>query len=397
MAALETVEQEEWDADVLGRFISSSRSLKHVGGARRDEAWATAFEQMHAGSLRQLQSIGVVKLNSHLGIQRLQVALTSRGCVKSLNRLEVQIPGVLFDGDIGDLLAMDTLIDSCCESPDVVRTRGRLCSFELSHFYSDDFPAHASPFFKTAIKTAACCADEVIYTIGPNDFTHPIDTPSEAAIEIASSLSFDKVELVRVDNAIFFALPAGTGSPVPDIINHLPHFPRARVLHVNGRLGGAAGRLLAQKMPMEVVKVAFGRHVIAEDRRGVLEALGARRQMAKVCVGEDPWGAVDPFDGWGSNSLPAIHEMFLSVPNGLGDAAAANLIHEGLSTLLNGGMRGLRRVEVRVRLGVHDALGDAIQHGTSIGDFTIQHRRSGNSWLLTGCLSSHTQDNKTSP
>ncbi|CEM24966.1 unnamed protein product [Vitrella brassicaformis CCMP3155] len=72
-----------------------------------------------------------------------------------------------------------------------------------------------------------------------------------------------------------------------------------------------------------------------------------------------------------------IEIHIISVPAELEPADAADLVRSGLTSLLNAGVRGLRRV--RLGLGVHDDLGDAIWQvladDTSIGDFTIRHWR----------------------
>ncbi|CEM36440.1 unnamed protein product [Vitrella brassicaformis CCMP3155] len=118
---------------------------------------------------------------------------------------------------------------------------------------------------------AALQAGQVAYGIGQHDFTHPIDSPSQAAIEIAKSLSFDNVRFVTVDNAIWgFVPPPGAPSSSPAIIKHLQQ-------HCD--------------------------------------------------------------DGWGSEKLPSICniKMHVEVPYELETAAAANLIHNDLSSLLTAG------------------------------------------------------------
>ncbi|CEM25072.1 unnamed protein product [Vitrella brassicaformis CCMP3155] len=401
LPSLRAVTGAEGGTSELGHFIKSSRSLKEVRGRLwPGQEWAAVFEPFpvasagQPGPLRQLERIGLIEHGTN--VTRLQVSTSHyRGahiarCLKSLKRVDVQVPAFAGPTALAALLAVDDLIDNCCVSPDVpITVKGaEWVPFELSLFYADTFPPRPSPFIKTAIQEAARQAHRVVYRLSQHDLTHPIGNPSQAAVDIASSLSFDKVGLVKVDNADGFVPPPNTGSPIPDVINHLPHFPRARQLRVYSGLGGASGRLMAQKMPTEVM-VAFGIDVSAEDRRGVLEALGAGRQVAEVCVGENlyPWGAVRGvsltqgglFDGWGSNSLPAIRniKIHISVPAELEPADAADLVRSGLTSLLNGGMRGLRRVEVRLWLEVHDALGDAIwqvfRNDASIGDFAIHH------------------------
>ncbi|CEM30277.1 unnamed protein product [Vitrella brassicaformis CCMP3155] len=390
MPALECVDQEEWTTSELGRFIKSSSSLKQVGGHLRDGQWATVFAHIpmaapgQSGPLRQLERIGVIKHG--IETARLRDVLTLRGCLKSLKRLDVEVPAFAETTALAALLAFDDLINVCCVSPDVpITVKGaEWVPFELSLFYADTFPPRPSPFIKVAIQEAARQASHVVYRLSQHDLTHPIVNPSQAAVDIAKCLSFDYVGYVTVENADGFVPPPDSGSPVPDIINRLQHFPRARQLRVYSGLGAAAGRLLAEKMPLKVGTVAFGSNVGAEDRRGVLEALGAGRQVAEVCVGDDLWGAVSftqggPFGGRGSNSLPAISdiEMYLEVLDELEPAGAAELVSSGLTSLLNAGVRGLGRV--RLWLEVHGDVGDAIWQvvpgDTSIGDFTIHHGR----------------------
>ncbi|CEM32625.1 unnamed protein product [Vitrella brassicaformis CCMP3155] len=305
MPALQCVELWGWGADVLGRFISSSSSLKQVRGCRRSwEWWAAVFERFpvasagQPGPLRHLQTIGGIEHDrhgdvTHGGSTRLQDVLTSRGCRKSLTGLDVKIPQFqyMYHTSLSALLAVDGFINTCCISPEVplnVTIEGNI--FNLAVFYADAFPPCPSPFIKTAIKEAARQAEHVGYAISQHDLTHPIDTPSQAAVEIAQSLSFDKVRVVEVHDDHGFVPPLGTIPPAPDIINHLQPFSRAGQLYLNSRLGVAAFRLLAQKMPMEVESVLFDARVSAlsaQDRSGVLEGLGEKRVDLKKPINLD--------------------------------------------------------------------------------------------------------------
>ncbi|CEM22719.1 unnamed protein product [Vitrella brassicaformis CCMP3155] len=392
MPALERVELWGWGADQLGRFISSSQSLKEVGGRQRSwEWWAAVFEHFpitsagQPGPLRHLQTIGGIASGGIEGdkVRRLQDVLTSRGCHKSLTSLDVEIPPFEKRDSLSALLAVDDFINDYCTSPDVPLTVTAVCDefFELSEFYADMFPPRPSPFIKTAIKEAARQAARVVYTISQHDITHPLDSPSEAAIDIAQSLTFDKVEWVSVHNADGFVPPPGSPSPVPTIINHLQPFPRVGELCVDSRLSVATGRLLAEKMPIQVGWVVFDEAVSAQDRIGVLEGLGAGREVRTVHV-----GALDAvslkqggvFDGWGSSRLPSIGEicMFLEVSDELEPLAAAEFIRSGLSTLLTAGVRGLRRVVVLLPMHgrLHDAIRELCPNGTRVGGFTINTR-----------------------
>ncbi|CEM36820.1 unnamed protein product [Vitrella brassicaformis CCMP3155] len=392
MPALEYVDLGGLDHKQLGRFIRSSSSLKEVGGRRSWGEWATLFEHFpvasagRPGPLRRLRTIGGIARGGFEGeeVRRLQDVLSSRGCREALTSLDVEIPPFK-DQVLEHLLAVDDFINTCCVSPDVplsVEIFYASEGFELSLFYADDFPSRPSPFIKTTIQEAARRTSHVSCTISQDDITHPIHTPSQAAIEIASSLSFECWGLV-VRSANGFGPPPGTTPPTPAIIEHLQPFPRARELRVYSPVGGPVGRLLAEKMPMQVGRVWFDVAVSAQDRIGVLEALGAGREVGNVRVGGEG-DAVSltqggPFDGWGLNRLPSISNigMRLEVPQGLEASAAADIIRDGLSTLLNTGVRGLRRVAVELldELGdLRDAIREVIPYGTRVGGFTIDTR-----------------------
>ncbi|CEL91923.1 unnamed protein product [Vitrella brassicaformis CCMP3155] len=402
MPALEYVDQDGWGASELGRFVSSSPSLKEVGGRRRSWGqWATLFEHFpeapdgQPGPLSHLQSIGGIehpRNRQTSEITRLQNVLSSRGCRKSLTSLDVELSPFRDHDDLSALLAVDRFINTCCTSPDVplyvTVLRG---IFNLAVFYADAFPRRPSPFIKTAIKEAARQTRYVYYRLSQHDVTHPLDDPSPAATDIASSLSFDEARRVSVHNANGFAPPPGTPPPAPAIINDLQQFPRAGELYFSSRLGVAAGRLLAQRMPREVVRVLFDGAVSAQDRIGVLEGLGAWRDVNTVRVGELDWVSLTQggaFDGWGSNGLPSISNigMQLEVPHELEASAAANIIRDGLSSLLSAGLRGLRVVKLRL-LDVYHDLGDVIRrellpHGTRVGGFTINTPDNDEDWCI---------------
>ncbi|CEL94368.1 unnamed protein product, partial [Vitrella brassicaformis CCMP3155] len=235
-------------------------------------------------------------------------------------------------------------------------------SFELSLFYADDFPARPSRFIKTAIQEAAKQARYVTYTISQHDLTHPVDSPSQTAIDIVKSLSFDKAHIVTVKNARGFVPLPGTPSPAPAIIEHLQQFPAAKELQICSGLGGATGRLLAQKMSREVGTVLFDQDESREDRRFILEALGEGREGRTVRVGH--------WKGIRSVSLTAGP---LKVSDELEPLAAAELVRDSLATLLNAGVRGLRRVVVLLPM-LHDldgAIRQLLPDKLKIGDFTI--------------------------
>ncbi|CEL93429.1 unnamed protein product [Vitrella brassicaformis CCMP3155] len=181
MPPLEYVDQEGWDADELGRFIRSSSSVKEVGGCRWTWGeWATFLEHFpvapagQPGPLRHLQTIGMIvrergrdtNEKQLAGVRRLQDVLTSRGCRKSLTRLDVQIRSFESHDSLSALLAVDDLINNCCVSPDVpISVRSSGSYFDMSLFYADSFPPRPSPFIRTAIQEAARQAKMVFYTI----------------------------------------------------------------------------------------------------------------------------------------------------------------------------------------------------------------------------------------
>ena len=232
-----------------------------------------------------------------------------------------------FDSRILPVLqSIESLHTSCCQPEAEVRVvfferRVSLTewgqygnSFDLSLFYSDDFPANPSPLFKTMIQQLARKALTVTHTISPNDLINPMNSPSQAAIDIAKTLTFDTPPFVAVLNAPDFVPLPNTPSPHPTIIEHLQPFPTASTasrLCICSALGGEAGRLLAKKMPPEVKWVLLDRRVSAADRRDVLEALGAERRVEIASVGwQGNANAVSlaggALDGWVSDSFPSI-------------------------------------------------------------------------------------------
>ncbi|CEM26342.1 unnamed protein product [Vitrella brassicaformis CCMP3155] len=378
MPALECVEQVGWGARTLGRFISSSQSLKAVSGSRFSWwYWAAVFRRIpeapagQPGPLRQLERIGALRLDTE-GARQLQDLLTSRGCQKSLTGLDVHIPPSMQASTLPDLLAIDDLINMCCVSSDVpITVTSTPSSFDLAVFYADALPPRPSPFVKAAMQEAARRATKVRYSLTNHDITHPIDNPTQAAIDIASSLSFERAERVTVERAAGVAIFPGTPSPAPAIISHLQPFPNARELRI-GLLGSAAGRLLAQKMPMQMGKVGFRKGVSREERDEVLDGLGSEREVAAVAAGEDL--TENPFGVWGSATSPSIHNIRLDVevPE-FSDAAV--LAHDLLWTLLTAGVPGLTAVQLWLAAPYDDMFGTVLRqvlpNGMQIGGFDV--------------------------
>ncbi|CEM24574.1 unnamed protein product [Vitrella brassicaformis CCMP3155] len=406
MPSLQTVEQERWRSEELGRFISSSRCLRHVSGDLRGEQWASVFEHIpeaaagQPGPLSQLQSIGTIQLAGDVNealaaVDRLQAALTSRGCRRSLTQLVVDmsfsvrtnhnIRGLSkqIDSRVLPLLeSVESLHKSCCR-PDanVVFEAQRLESFDLSLFYSDDFPPNPSPL--NAIQAVARKATEINYTISQHDLTHPVDSPSQAAIDITKTLTFDRARYVAILNAPGFVPPPDTPSPHPAIIEQLQPFPKAKELDTGGAVSSAAGRLLAEKMPSKMEMVWFSLDVSPQERRRVLEGLGAEREVGTVEVGllRQKQGfqhsislTEGALEGWSSDSFPSIGELKLGVrvPNDLQPSAAAQLIRDGISSIVGGG--GLRCLMVNVRgsEALRAAVRQLLPTGTEVGtNFSI--------------------------
>ncbi|CEM31294.1 unnamed protein product [Vitrella brassicaformis CCMP3155] len=341
--------------------------------------------------LAGLQRIGTIELGGNpeenrAAVDRLRDVLTSRGCRRSLTQLVVAMSFCRINSSVLPVLqSVESLHSSCCRADaDVVFEARRVESFDLSLFYSDDFPHSPSPLFMMAMQAVARKARQVLYIISQHDLTHPVDSPSQAAIDIAKTLKFDNAhtafddQQVCVRNAPGFVLPADTPSPRPAIIEYLQPLPTDTELHIRSPVGGAAGRLLTQKMRRKV-SVSFTRSVSPEDRRGVLEGLGEERQVSTVRFAMGGRSSVSltegAFDGWRSNSFPSIEciVMDLAVPRELEATAAVELICGGIESVV-GAVGGLEELTMFVRGA--EAARTAVQRllptGTDIGNnFTI--------------------------
>ncbi|CEL95751.1 unnamed protein product [Vitrella brassicaformis CCMP3155] len=323
MPSLQCVEQQGWRADELGSFISSSRSLQHVGGRLwgDGERWASVFELMpeaaagRRGPLARLQSIGRIELRGNFDrvfhyacttVDTLHAVLTSRGCTESLTQLVLLMSTrgehpIRIDSRILPLLhSIESLHNSCClPNAEIVfeassrRLQGP--TFDLSFLHADTFPSHPSLPLKMAIQAAARKATQLEYFISQHDLSHP----SQAAIDIANTLTFDNVERVWVKDANGFVPPPGTPPP-----RH--HRPPATV---------------------------------PKSQRA------ACREWSWWCGSL----AQNPFDGWSSDKFPSIHNlvMRLSVPGNLESTSAAELIRDGISSVVDG-VRGLKRLGLTV-------------------------------------------------
>ncbi|CEM20499.1 unnamed protein product [Vitrella brassicaformis CCMP3155] len=386
MPSLATVQQHEaWGADSLGQFISSSRSLRSVDSASfRGEGWASVFEGIPAagvgqqgGPLAQLESIGTIVLEdenhrARAGIERLQEVLVSRGCRQSLKQLHVEF-GPFYRIDrrmLPVLLALDRLVGTCCR-PDAPLTLTATSNFgfDLAIFYCTDFPTHPSPSFKTMLKQLAQQATSVKYIFTQDGLADPHTTPIQSAIELASTLSFDKTETVEVKDFGDFHPTANAPSPHPAIISHLQPFPKASELNFETSLGGTAGQLLASKMPKELGRVNIYEVSGAEEKVGMLAALGREREVGTVWMGDI---GVDQLEG-AADELPTIGRLHfaLTLPAGVQDAGS--FVRTGLSSVTPH-IRGLQRVILTVDTTTaeqHDFIEAFVPVGTNIEGFTI--------------------------
>ncbi|CEL99399.1 unnamed protein product [Vitrella brassicaformis CCMP3155] len=409
--SLATVRQEGWWADgyLLGRLITSSRSLRCVDGSLDGEGWADVLEripaapagQLKGGLLAQLESIGTIVVNDAehdeddlAGIERLQEVLVARGCRRSLKQLHVALFAACIDRhSIPILLALDRLVTRCCraDAPLTLTTALVRSGFDLSIFCDNNFPSHPSPSLKTMIQQLAQQATSVAYTFTQDGLTDPHTSPSPSAIEMAKTLSFDKATEVVVEDAPGFHLPATTPPPHPAIITHMQPFPKASGLEVWSKLSGAAAaRLFASKMPKELTSVHIG-FMSGGERLGVLTALGRDRKVGTVKMGDIGVDQLEQLLVGAADGLPTIGRLdfALTLPDGVEDAGS--FVRARLSSVVLC-IRGLRHVELRVDRTTNEhhgsieaslAVGTNIE-ATNIGAFTIKSIRRvnfGGTWV----------------
>ncbi|CEM25323.1 unnamed protein product [Vitrella brassicaformis CCMP3155] len=387
--SLTTAQQRGWDAGSLGQFISSSRSLRRVDGSFGGEDWAGVFEGIPAapagqqgGPLAQLESIGTIEIddNEAAGIDRLQEVLVARGCRRSLTQLHVDFAAHLRIGDINVigrrtlpvLLALDRLLTTCCrpDAPLTLTTTSCL-EFDLSIFYHNAFPTHPSPSFKTMTQQLARQATSVEYLFTQDGLTDPHTDPSQSAIDIASTLSFDEATDVRVENARGFHPPANIPSPHPTIITHLKPFPKASRLHVWSDFGGAAGQLMAAKMPEEVRVVSVLGGV---ERVGVLTALGREREVSEVEMGKVDVDQLDQLLLGAADSLPTISGLHFAMTLPADVNEAGSFVRARLSSVIPH-IRGLQGVTLRVQKTTaeqHDSILASLPVGANVGGFSVR-------------------------
>ncbi|CEM19607.1 unnamed protein product [Vitrella brassicaformis CCMP3155] len=336
MPSLPIVRQGEWGFDSLrlGQIISSSRSLRRVDGSFRGDGWARVFEGVpeapagqRGGPLSNLESIGTILVEGDYPagidrqfVARLEAVLVARGCRQLLKQLHVRfaaydvlrdiLPVLLDRRYVPVLLALDHLVATCCrQDTELTLTAKGNLEFDLSIFYHTDFPTHPSPSFKTMIQQLARQATSVHYFFTQDGLTDPHTNPSQSAIDIASSLSFDKVKTVSIKNTPGFDPPANTPSPHPSIITHLQPFPKASRLDVKSKLGGAAARLLADRMPKEVERADIQEALGGEEKVGVLTALGREREVRDVRMGQVDIDQLEQLLMGAADRLPTIREL----------------------------------------------------------------------------------------
>ncbi|CEM20495.1 unnamed protein product [Vitrella brassicaformis CCMP3155] len=368
-----------WNADRLGQFISSSRSLRRVEGSFEGDEWADVFEHVPAAPagqqgelLSNLEGIGTILVEGDdpEGIERLQEVLVARGCRQSLKQLHVDfgVSYYILRLNLPVLLALDRLLGTCCRPDADLNFESPHASFDLSIFYHPDFPTHPSPSFKTMIQQLAQQARSVKYIFTQDGLADPHTDPSQSAIDIASSLSFDEAVWAEVE--AYFDPPADTPSPHPAIITHLQPFPtEISGLNVWSKLGGAAGRLLAVKMPKKVPVVYIYDVSGAEERLGMLAALGREREVGTVHMRQV---GIDQLVG-AADELPTIQALkfITTLPDDVEDAGS--FVRAGLSSAVPHirGLQGVTLTVDRTTAEQHDSILASVPDGTNIEGFSV--------------------------
>ncbi|CEL97636.1 unnamed protein product [Vitrella brassicaformis CCMP3155] len=361
MPSLARVEQTGWSCPSLGRFICTSRRLQHVDGDFSGGGWASAFEHLPVGDggqpgpLSQLKSIGKIRILcsqrrasvESSGLRQLQVALSARGCRKSLTGLDVVLPPDPAEL-CGDLCALDGLVTNCCISPDVPVSVGiGTNAFNPFSLHTDHFPPNPTPTFRRTIQQVAQKIKRLPFSLREG----PLPPATEAAIDLARTLSFDSATEVEV------RVPFRATIPPQDsmIISHLQQLPpQAARLTVGGRPGlqaepyvmGAVGAMVAAKMP-KYVKEVIGESWVGEDAVRVLEGLGRDREVGSVKI---KYVFLEQLTSTAA-TLPAIHELEVE-----GEPSQRSV-------------RGLRRVEIHVdvrKTAVSDVV-ELLDRGTKLG------------------------------
>ncbi|CEM38049.1 unnamed protein product [Vitrella brassicaformis CCMP3155] len=382
--SLAVVRQAGWEADNLGRFISSSISLQHVDGGFGGGEWARVLKHIPettAGQLggppSHLEAIGTIDLGPQdpAVVERLREVLLARGSRRSLEQLHVHLPYDIGRPTVPVLLALDRLVTTCCQHDAPVTFESPDGVFDLDIFYHNDLPTYPSPPLECMIQELARQATVVRYTITADDFTDDDGGPTQSAIDIAKTLTFDKTKRVEVLNAYSFRPPAKRPPPHPSIITHLQPFPKATSLDVHSTSGVAAGRLLGDKMVVDkVAGVLVSGLPGGEKKVGVLTALGREREVGDVWMGEFK---VDELVG-ATDRLPSIKNLHLTLtlPSGCVEDAGS-FVYAGLSSLIDR-VRGLQRLGLRASNMTPQQRGTilaSLPEGAKIDGFTLTHKQ----------------------
>jgi len=291
-----------------------------------------------------------------------------------------------YSDTIADLSALEGFVAACCESPDIPVTctkretweRGtepsqtRTLSFDPMIVCRDDFPTDPTPLFTTVMKQLARQADKVRFEFKEpiSEFEEPISNPSpsysQSAIDWATQLSFDNAETVSFtsnldhDFWMFTSYPPAPPIPRPSLTAFMQPFPKAKRLMLSGRVGGAAGRLLADKLPKQLNSVEI-EGMEAAEAVGALQALGSGREVGTVTIGTAPRyrrpmrlgeSAIAQLVGAAAD-LPTIGEFEFNptFPPGR-EAEVRETVLGYLSSLLQ--LRGLRQLQMKRSVHIHD-------------------------------------------
>ncbi|CEL95949.1 unnamed protein product [Vitrella brassicaformis CCMP3155] len=331
-----------------------------------------------AGPLAQLQSIGTIILNGNPAqtkedVDRLRGVLWSRGCRRSMTHLTLLLDFRDIDSSVLPVVqSLEQLHEACCrpdapfifeeDSPSAANANSMHLS--LSLFYGDDFPRNPSALFKQTIQQLARQANEIYFAMAQHEINNTVDNPSKAAIDVASSLSFERAERVTVCVFTYPPPPPTTPCPHPAIIDHLRPFPKATQLDITGRLAATAGRLLAARMATQVAKVTISGFPTGEAL-GIVGELGSERVVEEVSIHRgSPRQVSFPL----AADLPTISQLCFSAHVLSGDVQAE--FPSALSGLFQH-VPGLQRVALSFDNHSPAAIHSAFPDGSTIGHFPV--------------------------
>ncbi|CEM20309.1 unnamed protein product [Vitrella brassicaformis CCMP3155] len=370
MPSLEHVEFQDghsWSGLALAGFISSSRSLRCVTVWLSALGWSEVFRDLptaaagQPGPLRRLESIrGIMVGHSHHDgqyLDELKASLLSRGCLLSLAHLDVRLKeGLVVDSTTLSIIhSLDTLITTCCVSPDAVTVTlpSSVTSVDLTFFYCPLLSAGPlSPFVKSTLTQLASRATEVDWVITEDNIGDDFSSPSEAAKALAADLPLVAKATsvrVRVGGTDELAVDAEPIDP-PAILQHLKPdaFPQARQLTVDSRLGCRVGGVLGSKMPVRSVSVgdADGMFVDEGEVCEMLQSMGAEKQLAEVRV-EAIFASSAEGLSWGERAgdMPLIENLVIDnakLPNDTDEIG--EYVYTSIESSLQ--LRGVKRLRV---------------------------------------------------